>query len=191
MAKKPVSDVIASETLDPRVYELGFLLSPAVQEDDTQSRVDELKGFITSRGGEILSIGAPEFIDLAYSMTLTVDNKRSHYDQASFGWIKFTLTPDQVTELGEAVAAHREVIRHLLILTVPEQTVVSKRPLGKLLRRPGRAASKDDESSEEELPPVDIAPEEPAVAAEEGVSTDAVEAEAPVTEETPSEETSS
>lgn len=158
MAKKAVSDVVSTETLEPRVYELGYLLSPAVQEGDVESRVADLKGFITAKGGEIIAEGAPEFIDLAYPMTHVVENKRSTYDQASFGWIKFTIAPDQVPAVGEEVAAHIDVIRHLLISTVAENTVISKRPLGKVLRRSGRTAKGDDQS----VPTEESASEAPA-----------------------------
>lgn len=182
MAKKAVVDVAPSETLDPRVYELGYLLSPAVQDDDREARVSDLKGLVTARGGEIISEGAPEFIDLAYPMTHVVENKRSTYDQASFGWIKFTIAPNHVPELGELVAAHPEVIRHLLIQTVRENTVVSKRPLGKLLRRSGRS-SKDDETmpTDEETPeaPAPVVADEPAPE----VVSEAPAAEAEVTNE--------
>lgn len=177
MAKKTVSDVASPETLDPRVYELGYLLSPAVQEGDVESRVADLKGFITAKGGEIIAEGAPEFIDLAYPMTHVVENKRSTYDQASFGWIKFTIDPASVPMIAEEVAAHIDVIRHLLISTVAEQTVISKRPLGKVLRRSGRGG-KGDESA-----PVDeVAPEAEAPAVVEEVSPEAP-AEEQVTEE--------
>lgn len=157
MAKKALADR-EIETLEPRVYEVGYLLSPAVRDEDLEKTVEALKDMVRSRGGEIIAEGAPEFIDLAYPMTKVIENKRYSYDQASFGWIKFELNPAETGSLKEELDGHTLVIRYLFISTVRENTIVSKKPLGKLVKRNNRPAGEDASSEEEEessLPEVD------------------------------------
>jgi ribosomal protein S6 len=144
MARKKAVTQASTETLEPRVYELGFLLSPAVREEDLDSRVDEIKSIITSAGGTFIAEGNPEFIDIAYEMVKTIDNKRVRFNQGYFGWLKFNLTPDQTKTVLNAVEKHLLVIRALLTLTVAENTIISKKPLSKILKSNTRSESTDE-----------------------------------------------
>lgn len=146
MARKKAVTQASTEALEPRVYELGFLLSPAVREEDLDSRVDEIKSLITDASGTIISDARPEFIDLAYEMSKIIDNKRVRFNQGYFGWIKFNLTPDQVKTVQDAVEKNLLIIRSLFTITVAENTLVSKKPLSKVLKSSVRA-----EIAEEEL----------------------------------------
>ncbi len=138
MARKKAVTQASTETLEPRVYELGFLLSPAVREEDLDARVDEIKAIITGTTGTILSEGRPEFIDLAYEMSRIINNKRVRFNQGYFGWIKFSTTPDQINAIGDALEKNLLIIRNLLITTVAENTVISKKPLSKILKSSAR-----------------------------------------------------
>jgi hypothetical protein len=77
MARKKAVTQASTETLEPRVYELGFLLSPAVREEDLDARrVDEIKQLLQMLAGSIITDGRPEFIDIAYEMSKVIDNKK-------------------------------------------------------------------------------------------------------------------
>jgi ribosomal protein S6 len=134
--------------VEPRVYELGYLLSPLLSDEDKESLVATLKELFTKRGGEILSDGAPEFIDLAYRIPRIIDNKRAWFDQAYFGWVKVSLLPNQVASFKEELDRIVSVLRYLFITTVAENTIVSKKPLSKILRK--EKSRRDDESASEE-----------------------------------------
>lgn len=144
--KKAVTTLTSSEALDPRVYELGFLLSPAVREEDLDTRVDELKNIITDANGSVIDGSRPEFIDLAYEMIKVIENKNIRFRQGYFGWIKFNLTPDQLKTVTELFEKNQFIIRMLVTKTVFENTVISKKPLSKILK-----ATEREEVSEEEL----------------------------------------
>lgn len=149
MARKKAVTQASTETLEPRVYELGFLLSPAVREEDLDARVDEIKTIITDAAGSIIADGRPEFIDIAYQMDKTIDNKKVKFDQGYFGWIKFTTTPNMIKAIQESMDKNLLIIRSLLVLTVAENTVISKKPLSKILKSTARSES--DEVVEDEV----------------------------------------
>ncbi len=157
MARKKAVTQASTETLEPRVYELGFLLSPAVREEDLDSKVDEIKSVITNAAGTILSEGRPEFIDIAYQMDRTIDNKKVKFDQGYFGWIKFSTTPDTIKSIQELMDKNLLIIRSLLTLTVAENTIISKKPLSKILKSNVRSEIAEDEviidNEEDEIDP--------------------------------------
>ncbi len=145
MARKKATPSLDREMLEPRVYEIGFLLSPAIREEELDARTDEIKDTITKLDGTIVSQGRPEFIDLAYEMSRVINNKRVRFNQGYFGWIKFNLTPDVLKSIQEAIEKNPLVIRSLITTTVAENTVISKKPLSKILRSSAREEITEDE----------------------------------------------
>lgn len=133
MAKK-TTKISEAEMLEPRIYEIGYLLSPAIRDEDLEARTAEFKASLTDLGATIISEGNPEFIDLAYEIAKVIDNKKVRFTQGYFGWIKFEYNPSAMEALKEAVEKNLLVIRYLLIGTVRENTILSKKPLGKILK---------------------------------------------------------
>lgn len=151
MARKKVVKEVVLETLDPRVYEVGYLLSPAVRDENLASALEKIQDAITVSGGTIISDGEPEFIDLAYEMTRVIENKNIRFTQAYFGWIKFTLEPKQLVLINEALAANTDIIRFLTLKTVEENTIVAKNPLSKILKkRKEEVAAVEEEIADDE-----------------------------------------
>jgi len=151
MAKK-AQTISSAETLEPRIYEAGYLMSPAVREEDLASRASELRESLTKLGANIIAEGDPEFIDLAYEMMRVIDNKNVRFEQGYFGWIKFELDPAQIGVLKELLDKNTLIIRFLLIKTVRDNTVIAKKSLGKILK-----GKREDGINEEGAP---IIPEE-------------------------------
>ena len=117
-----------------RVYELGYILVPTTSESEVASEVDILKGVITTTGGTIHSEGAPEFIDLAYTMEKNVASKKLKWSQGYFGWMKFETTPDMLIVLKKAYDANLALVRYILLKTAAENTIVFKKPKVEALR---------------------------------------------------------
>lgn len=147
MAKKATITSVA-ETLEPRIYEIGFLLSPAVRDEDLEARTTEFKESLTNLGATIFAEGAPEFIDLAYEMAKIIDNKRVRFNQGYFGWVKIEIDPAQMTVLKETLDKNILLIRYLLISTIRENTVIGKKPLGKILKGERTAVAQEGEVPE-------------------------------------------
>ncbi len=113
-----------------RVYELGYLMVPQVEEKDLPMEVGDLKGVIDAKGATTISEEFPKLINLAYEMTKVLNNKNVHFSNGYFGWIKFEASPDQVILLGEELKKYQKIIRFLLVKTVKENTLAGKRPFG-------------------------------------------------------------
>lgn len=157
MAKK-ATKTTSAETLEPRIYEVGYLLSPAVREEDLAGRVDDLKASLTKIGASVIAEGNPEFIDLAYEMSRIIDNKRVRFNQGYFGWIKFDVEPAKLEVVKEFFDTNTLIIRSLIISTVRENTIVSKKSLGKILK----GERQDDAEVSGEAPEVVAEAEVPA-----------------------------
>lgn len=151
MAKKAPTP--STETLEPRIYEIGFLLSPSVRDEDLSARVGELKDSLTKLGANIFAEGNAEFIDLAYEMSRVIDNKRVRFTQGYFGWFKFEMDPSKLLEAKELWDKNTLIIRYLLISAVRENTIISKKSLGKILKGDRGLSGKGDEG---EVPDVEI-----------------------------------
>ncbi len=155
MARKKAVTSTSREILEPRVYEIGFLLSPAIRDEDLAARENEIKDIITSAGGTIITNGAPEFIDLAYEMSRVIDNKRVRFTQGYFGWIKFTLEPSELLAVKDAIEKKAFLIRSLITATVMENTVISKKPLSKILKSNSRESIAEEIITDADLEDID------------------------------------
>lgn len=164
MAKK-TTKISEVELLEPRIYEIGYLLSPAIRDEDLSTRENELKESLTKLGAIVISEGAPEFIDLAYEMSRVIENKRVRFTQGYFGWFKIEIDPAKMAEAKEILDKNTLLIRYLLIGASAENTVVGKKSLGKILK--GSRKNDDTEVSEDAVEgETGIVPEEEVIPAE-------------------------
>ncbi len=156
MEKK--EEIVKDEAVASRVYELGYLLVPTITEETLGAEVNKLKSMIDAVGGIHIADEFPKNIPLAYDMQKVINNKNETFSQAHFGWMKFEVSPEAVIKLKSELDRVTEIIRFLLIKTVRENTLASRRtfsPRGEYAKRksPQTAA----ESSEA---PVEINKEE-------------------------------
>ena len=117
-----------SEDTINRTYELGYLLVPNTPEPEVDSAVEALKAVIQKEGGSIVAEGAPEFIDLAYTMEKSVASKKYKYSQGYFGFIKFDVAPESLELIKKALDSNKSLIRYILLKTSVENTIVFKKP---------------------------------------------------------------
>ncbi len=116
------------EEANNRVYELGYLLVPTLEEGAVSGAYGDLKDLVSSTfKGEIIADEIPKSINLAYTMLKVVSNVRSKFDTAYFGWIKFTMDSDKVVELKKKLDLDPNIIRFLIIKTIKENTIATKR----------------------------------------------------------------
>jgi ribosomal protein S6 len=123
MSKEQQIDQTEQDT-DSKVYELGFHFVPTIAEDDVAVQFSHLKSMIEKRGGEFISEDFPKMIPLAYEISKTVKAQKKRYTNAYFGWVKFTLTADQIGDLEKEVKAFEPILRYLVISTVKESTLL-------------------------------------------------------------------
>ena len=121
------------------VYELGFLIIPAVVEGKVPQIVSSLKTLIEGNGGSFISEGQPALKPINYEMFKMVDNKKQKFSQAYFGWIKFELDSSKIAEIKTQTEKIPEILRFLLIKTVKENTMYSSKVITKR-EKPGKKA---------------------------------------------------
>jgi ribosomal protein S6 len=132
-----------------QVYELGYNIISTLPEDEVAVKVGAFKALLEKLGAELISDQYPEFIDLAYEMSRTIENKRNTFASAYFGWIKFALDAEKIEELKKVLDDDNNILRYLLIKTVRENTIVAKKPLARVLKTKV-ADSAEPETAEEE-----------------------------------------
>ena len=128
--------------VDNRVYEISYLFDNKIEESDAIKKADALKQSIATLGGSFISEEAPYVRELAYEMTRVVNNVNVRFNVGYFGWIKFTLDAAKVKELEKGLKLDEEVIRHLVVTTVAENTVYTKR--APVIKAESLAGNEDD-----------------------------------------------
>ena len=106
-----------------RVYEVGYLLVPTISSDNLAKEVEAIRAILDTQKVAHIADGFPREINLAYEMLKVVGPKRSKYDTAYFGWMKFQAEPASLKEIKKALDASEKVIRFILIETVLENTL--------------------------------------------------------------------
>lgn len=129
-----------------RIYEVGYLLVPTISEENVPAAYSSLKDLVVSLGGEIISDEMPKMISLAYTMLKVVQNVRNKFDTAYFGWVKFEMDPEKVSELKNKLDIDPNVIRFLILKTVRENTIAAKRFVHRDSRRRVSAPKKEGEN---------------------------------------------
>ncbi|MFA7193565.1 MAG: 30S ribosomal protein S6 [Candidatus Paceibacterota bacterium] len=102
-----------------RLYELGINLI-ATLDDKIQADFDAVKKVITNHGGAIVSESTPVTIPLAYTMVKNIDSRNLKYNNASFGWVKFNITPDQIELIKEELDLNAEILRYVVLKTTED-----------------------------------------------------------------------
>lgn len=131
---------------DSKVYELGYLLTSAIKEEEVPTQYGNLKELIVSFGGEIVSDEMPKMITLAYVISKVIANVRHKFSTAYFGWVKFTMDSQKVLELKKHLDLDPNFVRFLILKTVKENTIAAKRFVrGETYKRPTTKKSGEGE----------------------------------------------
>tara|TARA_B100000508_G_scaffold129381_1_gene115802 strand:+ start:4415 stop:4939 length:525 start_codon:yes stop_codon:yes gene_type:complete len=112
-----------NEVTDAQVYELGYHILPTVVADDLEGEVAKVRNAIEARGGSFITEGTPEMTTLAFPMFINNGGKKTKYETAYFGWIKFEMEPAKAVALErEDIKTNIQVLRYILIKTTREET---------------------------------------------------------------------
>lgn len=118
---------INETTVDSRVYEISFIFDNKLDEETALAKSNAIKQSIATLGGSFISEEAPYMRELAYEMIRVVNNVNVRFNVGYFGWIKFSLEASKVKELEKSIKLDEEVVRYLVVTTVAENTVYTKR----------------------------------------------------------------
>jgi len=99
-----------------KTYEIGYLMAPYVPTAEVKEAVEKaFKGPISRLGGVVTGELEPEIIPLAYTVTKSLGGRRTKFNDAYFGALKFTLKPEQALLLKEEIEKTETVLRCLIL----------------------------------------------------------------------------
>ncbi len=149
----------AKENIE-RIYEVGYIVAPTIKEDELERTVSAIRGEIEKTGGTFIAEGAPSSFKLAYEIAARTSKeegkiKKTLYDRAYFGWIKFEAETEAARNLEAALKQKTEILRSIVFQTVREDTRAKmKAPTLREVRRTDtiKAASRHTLVAEERAP---------------------------------------
>lgn len=133
-----------------RDYELGFILHPEVNEEQTRAILERIEQIVTNYGGQVVRVNQWGRRRLAYPI--------QHNRDGFYVFIDMILTPETVSELDRTLKVSEEVLRHLITRRDPR--VAQKEREARAAAAAQAAAAPEGEASAEESASV----EEPAEA---------------------------
>ena len=101
---------------ESRVYELGFHLDPELPFEEAKKSYQSLREVI-SAAGTIVAEGQPQKVQLAYTISRSVDHMRRDYDSAYFAWIAYEAEGAGHDSVLLAARGEQNIIRFLDIRT--------------------------------------------------------------------------
>jgi len=141
------------ELREPRVYEIGYLVLPALGAQGVADAVDEIKAKLSTMGAEHISEGEAQHIDLAYEMMKIINNQNTFLTTAYFGWIKFAINPEAIAGINKMLDNRPEILRYLLSKTTREDTMLNAKPMSTVVeiadQEPAEKNQATPESAEE------------------------------------------
>ena len=117
-----------NETIvDSRVYEISFIFDNKLEEGTALEKGNAIKQSIATLGGSFISEETPYLRELAYEMIRVQNNINVRFNVGYFGWIKFEMDADKVKEFEKALKLDEQLVRYLVVNTVRENTVYTKK----------------------------------------------------------------
>lgn len=120
---------------DARVYELAYLFVPLLTEETVAASYGNLKALLEKHGATFITEEMPKMIELAYEMSRTIENKKTWFDNGYFGWVKFEIDPSEIALVEEVLKRDEQIIRYMVLKTVRENTLSSKKPMREYRKR--------------------------------------------------------
>jgi len=89
-----------------RDYEIGYILNPEVNEEQTRAILERIEQIVANYDGQVLKVNQWGRRKLAYPI--------EHHRDGFYVFIDTILTPETVTELDRTLKVSEEVLRHLI-----------------------------------------------------------------------------
>jgi ribosomal protein S6 len=110
-----------------KVYEIGYLFLSSIPKEKVAAETAALNALLSKAGAVVIGHEDPELITLAYQMTKKINGTHQRFDEAYFGWVKFELPTNAIEGVKKSLDATENILRHLLVTTVKENTYLGKR----------------------------------------------------------------
>ncbi len=121
MPKQKEQETRNQHGTEQRLYEVGFLVIPTVEEEKIPEKMDAVREAVEQGGGVIAAEQRPVHRTLAYPIEYVKTKKKGMFAEGYFGWVKFEAQSDSVREVKKSLEKNRDVLR-FLITKVPDAT---------------------------------------------------------------------
>lgn len=118
-APEAQEEMLDSEHAEVRVYELGFHIDPELPNEEVKKVYEGIRSLI-AKGGSIVAEGAPQKIQLAYTISRSDVAGRRNFDSANFAWITYEANGAQHSAVLEAANTETRIIRFIDLRTTKE-----------------------------------------------------------------------
>ena len=108
--------------LEAKNYELAYVLSPAIAEENVLAEAARFGTLIEDAHGMVKRTEAPKKRRLAYP----IKKQANGY----FGWTTFTMAPAGIAGLDKKVKEEKNLLRHLIVEEEIETRIPFVRPIG-------------------------------------------------------------
>ncbi len=113
------------------IYEVGYIMVPGIAEENLGSEVTKFKDSLIELGATFISDEYPKMLELAYEMSRSINNKKQKFSYGYFGWVKFECATNSAKVIKDYLDKNETLVRYLMIKTVRENTMSTKRAYGK------------------------------------------------------------
>lgn len=147
-AKEVKEEGVDVEATDSKlsIYEVGYIMIPSIPEENLGGEVTKLKDSLGDKGAVFISDEYPKMLELAYEMSRSIENKKQKFSYGHFGWVKFECTTENARVIKDYLDKNETLVRYLMVKTVRENTMSTKRVYGKTDASKRRFTPKTEES---------------------------------------------
>ena len=108
-----------------REYELTYLVSPLIAQEQLAEIVQSVRSLLETAGSTVLSEGEPKIRPLSYNIWKVSGNKRTAYDAAYFASFRFRAAGVCLPQLQKDVQGKESILRALMLQVEPPKVIVT------------------------------------------------------------------
>lgn len=112
--------------IESRVYETALLIVDSMSEAAALEKYNAIKQSVADLGASFISEELPYMRELSYEMVRVIKNQNIRFNYAYFAWFKYHLDPSQIVAINKKLDIDEEIIRHMTVKTVEENTIYTK-----------------------------------------------------------------
>lgn len=128
-----------------RDYEIGFILNPEVNEEQTRAILERIEQIVANYDGQVFKVNQWGRRRLAYP----IDHHRDGY----YVFIDTILTPETIAELDRTLKVSEEVLRHLIKRRDPKAVQKEREARAAAAAAPAAAPEVEAEATSQEETP--------------------------------------
>jgi len=111
---------------DGKIYEISYIFDNRLDEEKAAEKAEVLKKDIASLEGSFISEETPYMRELSYDMTRVVNNANVRFSEGYFGWVKFELEADKISEINKKLKLDEEVVRFIIVKAEKGNDIITK-----------------------------------------------------------------